>query len=208
MANRNRSTTQISKLFNLIFINISLAILIALVCTIFIIRRDNIRYVNSNAYNGYILQSSERYGVPPLLIKAIIWQESHFNPWARNHRTGALGLMQLMTNNAGAVAEWVQQHKLEAKPILPIIQDPPINIEIGTWYFARAVTYWETQFTNPQTIYCLALAEYNAGRSNAHRWKPQNKADDFDLSKVTFKETKHYIKQIMAKWKDYEHEAH
>lgn len=201
---KNRSTTQFPKIFNLIFINIGLALLIALVGTIFMIRRDNIRYVNSNAYNGYILQASERYGVPPLLIKAIIWQESRFNPWARNRRTGALGLMQLMTNDAGAVAEWVQQHKLEAKPILPIIQDPPINIEIGTWYFARAVAYWETQFTDTETVYCLSLAEYNAGRSNAHRWKPKNKTDKFDISKVTFKETEQYIKQIMNKWKEYE----
>ncbi len=42
-----------------------------------------------------ILSSSERYGLDPLLVLAVIEVESHGKPWAQSPK-GALGLMQVM----------------------------------------------------------------------------------------------------------------
>ncbi len=42
-----------------------------------------------------ILDSSERHGLDPLLVLAVIEVESHARPWARSPK-GALGLMQVM----------------------------------------------------------------------------------------------------------------
>ena len=42
-----------------------------------------------------ILDSSERYGLDPLLVMAVIEVESHAKPWAISPK-GALGLMQVM----------------------------------------------------------------------------------------------------------------
>ena len=46
------------------------------------------------------------------------------------------------------------------------LYDPETNIRVGTWYLNRALKRW-SQTDDPVTF---ALAEYNAGRSNALKW--------------------------------------
>ena len=46
------------------------------------------------------------------------------------------------------------------------LYDPETNIRAGTWYLNRAIKRW-SQTDDPVTF---ALAEYNAGRSNALKW--------------------------------------
>ena len=85
---------------------------------------------------------SSTYGVDPLLIQAIIQQESRFNPRAVS-RAGAMGLMQLMPATAaqqGVTAPF----------------DPTQNLTGGISYFAE-------QFQAAQGNIPLALARYNAG---------------------------------------------
>jgi soluble lytic murein transglycosylase-like protein len=42
-----------------------------------------------------VLQSSAKYGVDPVLVTAVMWEESDARPWARSPK-GAIGLMQIM----------------------------------------------------------------------------------------------------------------
>ena len=39
--------------------------------------------VSRDAYDDIILETSERYAVDPALVKAVIWRESRFRPYAR-----------------------------------------------------------------------------------------------------------------------------
>jgi soluble lytic murein transglycosylase-like protein len=99
--------------------------------------------------NANIKKASQKYGVNESLIKAVIKQESDYDPYSLSH-TGAQGLMQLMpeTSDSLKVADpW----------------DISQNIDGGTKYL-------RDQLMNFNNDYKLALAAYNAGPESVKKF--------------------------------------
>lgn len=105
--------------------------------------------------------AARRYDVDPALIMAVIRQESRFDPTARG-AAGEVGLMQI---TRGAVSDWARIKKRQM-PSRSAWFDPALNIEIGTWYLARAQRRWRGH----KKASVLVLVQYNAGPERARKW--------------------------------------
>lgn len=91
--------------------------------------------------DAYVIEAAAKYGVDPVLVRAVAWQESRFS-YSAVSRKGAIGVMQLMPDTAS----W-----LGVNPY-----DPRDNIFGGVAYLSNLLERFGGDVR-------LALAAYNAG---------------------------------------------
>jgi soluble lytic murein transglycosylase len=152
------------------------------------------------AYDRLIVFTAQRRGIPPMLLKAIIWQESRFRP----QKVGTSGERGLMQVGEGAASDWAKAEKIAG--FLPTdLLDPKTNVDAGSWYFARALDHWK----NRDDPLPFALAEYNAGRARVERWVAstslgeQATAADL-LDAMDFPGTRRYVGGILERYRFYQ----
>ncbi len=118
--------------------------------------------------------------VDPLLVTALIRQESGFNAQARSP-AGALGLMQLMPQTARRYGRVARRRLLDAGT----------NVQVGARYFRALLD----RFSGDAE---LALAAYNAGPEKVDDWRKrypvQNRLLFLDF--IPFQETRNYVALI------------
>ena len=93
---------------------------------------------------------SQQRQLNPLLVTALIRQESQFEPKVRSV-AGAVGLMQVMPSTSKWVAEKINLKQYNT--------EHPDNIQLSTWF----LDYTHRQYNNNSM---LAVASYNAGPGN------------------------------------------
>jgi hypothetical protein len=120
--------------------------------------------------DSFIVESSRRYRIDPLLIYAQMHQESSFKIKATSYK-GASGLMQLMPATARRFG-------------VTKIYDPQQNIDAGVKYMR-----WLLDTFNGDVI--LALAGYNAGEGAVMK---------YGWNVPPYRETQEYVRRISARY--------
>jgi soluble lytic murein transglycosylase len=135
---------------------------------------------------------AELYGMDPLLVVAVIREESRFLPYSESSQ-GAVGLMQLMPDTARAIAVGLGDETYVDKDLLI----PEKNIRYGTWYLASL----RKEFDN--TV--LILAAYNGGRGQVREWINSNQINLAQLRQqdIPFPETRHYVEKVLKSYQMY-----
>ncbi len=149
-------------------------------------------------YDRMIRTVALEHQVDPMLVKAVVWRESRFDPGKHGTR-GERGLMQVSEKAAN---EWAHENKVSGFQVEKLF-DPKTNLEAGTWYLHRAIEHWKHE---PDPL-PFALAEYNAGASRAQRWSGNSVADisvRTFLSNVDFPGTRKYVESIIDRYKFYQ----
>ena len=146
-------------------------------------------------YRDVILPAASRYGVPAPLIAAVIWQETRFHPYVAG-KAGELGLMQVLPASG---QEWARAERVTPFNRIDLL-DPGTNVLAGTWYLHRAMQRWaDSRDPLPR-----ALAEYNAGRSNALRWERALRGQDTPFaSAIGYPSTQRYVSNIVLHARTY-----
>ncbi|AFQ44729.1 lytic transglycosylase domain-containing protein [Desulfosporosinus meridiei] len=136
---------------------------------------------------------ASQYGVDPLLVLAVIREESKFLPQSESHK-GAVGLMQLMPSTAQSIAQSVGDKGYSNEYLL----DPEKNIQYGTWYLASL----QKLFSNNQT---LVIAAYNGGRGHVQEWIESGQIDPNNIRQedIPFKETRDYVQRVLKSYQKY-----
>lgn len=136
---------------------------------------------------------AHEYGVDPLLVIAVIREESRFLPQSES-RKGALGLMQLMPATAQWIALNLGDQQYKAQDLL----EPDKNIQYGTWYLANLQKAYSGNVI-------LAVAAYNGGRGHVSQWIQTKKIDPNHVEEkdIPFQETRQYVQRVLKSYQKY-----
>jgi soluble lytic murein transglycosylase len=149
-------------------------------------------------YDQLIHAVSSANELDPMLVKAVVWRESRFDP----QKLGGAGERGLMQVSEIAAQDWAQENKVENFRVEELF-DPKTNLEAGAWYLHRAMQHWQ-KARDPTPF---SLAEYNAGASRAQRWAAGKDAGSMPSStfrrNIDFPGTRKYVDSIIDRYAFY-----
>ena len=119
----------------------------------------------------------------PIVLEAIIKEESHFNPFVKS-AVGAVGLMQLMPTTYNEV---VAKHNLPTN-----LNVETANITAGSLYYASL-----KKVLGNKDLY--AITAYNGGIGSVTNWFSKLIYSDTDefVEQIPYPETKNYVKKVL-----------
>ncbi|MBM4319641.1 MAG: tetratricopeptide repeat protein [Deltaproteobacteria bacterium] len=140
----------------------------------------------------------ERYAaaerIDPMLVWAVMRQESAFNPRARSP-AGALGLMQLMPATARFAGRRLGVRVREAE-----LYQPEPNIKLACHVLRNLLDLYDGNVV-------LAVTAYNAGPGNVRRWRERwgMLENDRWAEEIPFREAHGYVKKVIEALGAYHH---
>ena len=141
-------------------------------------------------YADLALAQAKEKGLDPLLLFALIRQESLFNPDATSW-AGARGLTQVIPTTGRWIAEKKGQRDFSPDELYRAY----VSMEFGAWYLAEQLKdFGGNRF--------MALAAYNGGPTNTAHW--QDPDPDIFLENITLSETEKYVRKVSEHYAFYQ----
>jgi soluble lytic murein transglycosylase len=134
------------------------------------------------------------HALDPLLIAALIRQESLFDSEARSP-ADALGLMQILPATGRRLAAESGSADFSAAELY----EPARNVALGTAYLRNLYDRYRGNLPR-------VLAAYNAGEASVDKWQrryPDVEDDEF-VESISYRETRGYVKRVLQNRRLYE----
>ena len=150
-------------------------------------------------YQSIIRQQAAAKGIDPALIAAVIYAETRFD--ARTSPTGAEGLMQIEP----ATAEFLARRSGGTAFTVADLATPAVNIAYGSYYLRYLMDEFGSSGQSTNTTELLALAAYNGGETNVHRWlaDARGRGQAFTIDDIPFPQTRAYVEKVMQVQQQY-----
>jgi soluble lytic murein transglycosylase len=144
-------------------------------------------------YWNEVAPAASRRGIDPLLILAVIRQESGFDQDAVSP-AGAYGLMQLVPSTAADVAAELGM----PPPDRWALHRVPLNVALGTTLVSKLLRDYDGSEIR-------ALAAYNAGEPAVAKWdtRSRSRPDDEFVELISYAETRRYVKKVLGNYLRY-----
>ena len=141
-----------------------------------------------------VVPAAEERGIDPLLIYALMRQESLFVPWATSS-ANAKGLTQVIPSTAQDIARSLGLDSFDTEELYR----PAVSIRFGAVYLGRQLEYLAR---NP----AFALAAHNGGPGNALRWMGRDHHTDPDLfvENIDYTETALFVRLVLENYAYYQ----
>lgn len=137
-------------------------------------------------YRELVQREAAEWGVDPILLAALIRQESAFKADIVSH-AGAVGLMQVMPATGRDLARTYGPEPFSATNLTT----PEVNLHLGAAFFVEMSARYGGDLP-------VVLSAYNAGPTRATRWRRYPEVSDpvRFTEKIPFDETRGYVKNV------------
>ncbi|MCH8919227.1 MAG: transglycosylase SLT domain-containing protein [Chloroflexi bacterium] len=153
---------------------------------------DILRLAYPSDYLDLATAEAEANGFPPLLLLALIRQESFFQPDAESF-AGALGLTQVIPTTADEIAGQLDEPDFAYSDLLR----PTVSLRFGAHYLGSQLELFAGDIP-------AALAAYNGGPGNSLRWQEAAAGDpDVLLETIDLSETRAYVQLVLEHYARY-----
>jgi soluble lytic murein transglycosylase len=144
-------------------------------------------------YSSIVLPEAETRDIDPLVMYALMRQESQFVPDAHSS-ADAIGLTQVVPSTGSGIAEQLGDTSYTSNKLY----EPYVNIRYGTYYLASNLPQFNRKLLP-------ALAAYNGGPGNASRWLAGSALLDPDLyaERIDLFETGDYLERVYTNFSFY-----
>jgi soluble lytic murein transglycosylase len=149
-----------------------------------------LRVLYPTPYSDLVRDAARQEGIDPLLLYALMRQESLFDEGAVSS-VGALGLGQVMPATGAGIAQQLGMQEFETSMLL----HPAVSVRFAAFYISRQIAQMDNNML-------AGLSAYNGGPGNAFRWIDEHGLEDMDYfaESIDFYETRAYVKAVYAQY--------
>ncbi len=144
-------------------------------------------------YSATVEAAAAEFDVDPLLIWAVMREESRYDPEALSY-AGARGLMQVMPSSQAWIAEQLEEDISPGDAFTP-----EASIRMGAWFLRFLLDYFDGDLE-------LAIAAYNGGAGSVDSWQADPLVSNRDdlLRWIGFGETREYLERVSLSYRVYQ----